>query len=158
VRHFHNPELGELAAVAAALGASMSLGQGTQVVDGQRNLFPTSFAYSPQSFGPQTTGVPNVSPTMPPFIGAANTAGGMGSAAGMEGVGGYGTATNNTLTTAIANSNPHNLKVSPVWWAVIALVVGLVLLRAVHWRETTLEGFDERGHVGEAHENAGESA
>lgn len=158
MRHFFNPELARAAALADAVGATMSLGQGTQVVDGQRNLFPTGYAYAPTGYGPQTTGVPNVSPTMPPFIGAANTGSGMGAAAGMEGVGGYGTATNNTLTTAIASANPHNWKVSPVWWAIVALVVGLVLLRAVHWRETTLEGFDERGHVGEARENASESA
>lgn len=136
----------------------MSLGQGTQVVDGQRNQFPTSYAYSPTGYGPSTTGVPQVSPTMPPFIGASNTGSGAGMAAGMEGVGGYGTAANNTLTAAIAGANPHSPKVSPVWWAVIALVVGLVLLKGIHWRETTLEGFDENGHVGPAREGAHEEA
>jgi hypothetical protein len=158
LRRFFSPELAAVAMVAAELGASMSLGQGTQVVDGQRNLFPTWAAFNPTGYGPQTTGVPQVSPTMPPFIGASNTGAGMGMAAGMEGVGGYGTAANNTLATAIAGNNPHNYKVSPVWWAIIALVVGLVLLKGVHWRETTLEGFDERGHVGDAHEAASEAA
>lgn len=136
----------------------MSLGSQTQVVDGQRNIFPTAFQYSPQSWGPQTTGVPNVSPTMPPFISAANTAGGTGSAFGLEGVGGYGTATNNTTVTAVAANNPWNAKVSPLVWAIAFLVVGLFLLKAVHWRDTTLEGFSERGHVGEARESAEESA
>jgi hypothetical protein len=158
LRQFHNPELGRLAAVAAGLGATMALGSDTGVVNGQRFTFPTWDSYSPTGFGPQTTGVPQVSPTMPPFIGASNTGAGGGMAAGMEGVGGYGTAANNTLTTAVAGSNPHNWKVSPVWWAVIALIVGLVLLKGVHWRETTLEGFEEHGHAGGAHEEASEAA
>lgn len=132
----------------------MSLGSSTQVVDGQRFTFPSAFAYAPTQYGPQTTGVPQVSPTMPPFIGTAN--GGGTSAAGMEGVGGYGTAGNNAQVTAVAAANPHNLKVSPVWWAVGALVVGLTLLNVVHWR--TLEGVDESGHLGPAHESASESA
>ena len=53
----------------------MALGSQTQVVDGQRNIFPTSAQFYPTQYGPQTTGVPQVSPTMPPYIGAANGAG-----------------------------------------------------------------------------------
>lgn len=136
----------------------MSLGQGTQVVDGQRNLFPTSFAYNPSSYGAQTTGLPQVSPTMPPFIGAANGGGSaLAQGAGAEGVGGYGTAGNNSTAAATANAHPHNLKVSPVWWAIGSLVIGLVLLNAVHWRKTTLESFDAHGNVGAARADAGES-
>lgn len=134
----------------------MSLGSQTQVVDGQRNIFPSSYAYSPTQYGPQTTGVPQVSPTMPPFIGAANGAG--SSLGAMEGVGGYGTAGNNAQVTQVASEHPHNLKVSPVWWAVASLVVGLSLLRAVHWRRTTLEGIEERGNVGPVREAASEQA
>lgn len=116
----------------------MSLGSNTQVVDGQRNIFPTGQQYTPMSYGQQTTGVPNVSPSMPPFMGSTN---GPGSSMGLsEGVGGYGTAGNNATVTAIAAEHPHNLKVSPVWWAVIFLIVGILLLRGVHWRKTTLEG------------------
>jgi hypothetical protein len=158
LRSYFDPELGRLALVAQEVGATMSLGADTGVVNGQRFSFPTWDSYDPTGYGPQTTGVPQVSPTMPPFIGASNTGSGAGVGAGMEGVGGYGTAANNTLVTAVAGSNPHNLKVSPVWWAVIALVVGLVLLKGVHWRETTLEGFEERGHAGPAHEEASEAA
>ena len=135
----------------------MPLGQGTQVVDGQRNLFPTSAAYAPAGFGPQTTGVPTVSPTMPPYIGAAGS-GGLSASAGSENVGGYGTAGNNAVTTAIANANPYNLKVSPVWWAVIALILGLLLMNGVHWRKTTLEGAEEHAHVGAIKESASEGS
>jgi hypothetical protein len=132
----------------------VSLGSNTQVVDGQRNLFPTGYAYTPQGYGPQTTGVPNVSPTMPPYISAPGTS---SSSTGLEGVGGYGTAANNTLATAVASQNPFNLKVSPVLWAVGLLLIGLVLLKGIHWRETTLEGFSEQGHVGPASERAEEA-
>ena len=132
------------------------LGPQTMVVDGQRFSFPSHFQYAPTQYGPQTTGVPQVSPTMPPFIGAAN--GGYAAPGAMEGVGGYGTAGNNALMTQVAAEHPHNLKVSPVWWAVGALLVGLTLLKGVHWRNTTLEGFEERGNVGPVSEAAGERA
>lgn len=135
----------------------MSLGSNTQVIDGQRNTFPSSYAFQPTQYGPQTTGVPQVSPTMPPFLGAASGAG-SSTGAGMEGVAGYGTAGNNALVTQIANGHPFNLKVSPTLWAVLVLIVGLVALQAVHWRKTTLEGVSESGHVGEAREAASESA
>ncbi len=133
----------------------MSLGSQTQVVDGQRNIFPTSYQFSPASYGPQTTGVPQVSPTMPPFLGGPSGPSAMG---GMEGVGGYGTAGNNALVTATAAANPHNLKVSPVWWAIIALVGGLLLLNGVHWRKVTLEGAEEHAHLGAVKESASEEA
>lgn len=134
----------------------MSLGSETFVINGQRFNQPTSSQFSPSQYGPQTTGIPQVSPTQPPFIGQAN--GGASSLGGMEGVGGYGTSGNNALVTATAANNPHSLKVSPVWPAMICLVVGLLLLRAVHWRKTTLEGIREDGHVGPASESASESA
>lgn len=132
----------------------MSLGPNTLVVDGQRNLFPSLAAFNPTSYGQQSTGVPNVSPTTPPFIGAGSSP----ASAGYVGVNGYGTADNNAQMTAIAAQNPHNLKVSPVWWAVGSLLIGLMLLKGVHWRQTTLEGFSESGHAGGARESAGESA
>lgn len=130
----------------------MSLGSDTGVVNGQRFTFPTTASYAPVSYGPTSTGVPNVSPTMPPFFGGAPTA---TSGIGMETVGGYGTAGNNSITTAIAAKNPLNPKVSPVLWAVIGLVGSLILLKAIHWRETTLGGFEEHGNVGSARERAG---
>lgn len=135
----------------------MSLGSQSDVVNGQRFTMPTAFQYAPNQYGPQTTGVPNVSPSMPPFIGAANGAG-SSLGAGMEGVGGYGTAGNNALVTATAANNPHSLVVSPVWWAVGALLLGLVLLKGVHWRKTTLAGFEERGEAGPASESASAEA
>jgi len=129
------------------------LGSQSIVVNGQRVDTPTSFMYNPTSYGVQTTGVPQVSPTAPPYIGGGSAVG-----AGAEGVGGYGTAGNNQQMTAIAAANPHSLKVSPVWWAVISLIVGLVLLNAIHWRRTTLEGASESAHVGAASESASEAA
>lgn len=133
----------------------MSLGSDTQVINGQRTLTPTNLQYNPLSYGVQTTGVPNVSPSMPPYMGGGSAAASTGAA---QGVGGYGTAGNNQQTTMIAAANPHNLKVSPVWWAVGALVVGLTLLNFISWRHTAIESFDEKGTVGSAKESASEEA
>ena len=129
----------------------MSLGPDTGVVNGQRFTFPTTAAYSPIAYGPQTTGVPNVSPTMPPFVGGGT---GPTSGLGFEGVGGYGTAGNNQFVTAVAGSKPWDMRLSPVLWAVVLLVGSLLLLRAIHWRSTTLGGFDEHANVGGASERA----
>jgi hypothetical protein len=128
----------------------MALGSQTSVVNGQRVDTPTSWQFNPSSYGVQTTGVPQVSPTMPPYMGGG---GGVAAMGGAEGVGGYGTAGNNQQTTAIAAAHPWNAKVSPVVWAVGALIGGLVLLDAIHWRKTILEG-SESGTVGAAREEA----
>lgn len=111
------------------------LGQGTVVVDGQRNTAPPTSAFVPMAFGAQTTGVPNVSPIVPPYASAVAGSGGSGFAS----VGGYGTADNNGLVTSIAANHPYNLKVSPVWWMVGFLVGGILLLQAVSWHETVEE-------------------
>lgn len=132
----------------------MSLGSDTDVVNGQRFTFPTAASYHPTQYGPQTTGVPQVSPTMPPYLGG----GGVTASGAAEGVGGYGTAGNNQQVTAIAAAHPYSLKVSPVWWAVGGLVGSLLLLNGIHWRKTTLEGASEHAHVGAVSESASESA
>lgn len=134
----------------------MSLGSDTSVVNGQRVSTPVQSQYSPLSYGVQTTSVPNVSPTIPPYLGGS--AGGASASGAVEGVGGYGTAGNNAQATQLAASNPWNAKVSPVWWAIGALVVGISLLRAIHWRRTTLEGASERAEAGPVREQASESA
>ncbi len=132
-RPFFDPELEELAALAASLDATMAEGADTIDQFGSRFTTPTYYSYRPQGYGPQTTGVPQVSPTLPPFLGGS-AAGGSGSGYSGGSVGGYGTAENNGLVTNIANQNPHNWKVSPTWWAVALLIIGLMLLKVVHWR------------------------
>jgi hypothetical protein len=132
-------------------------GADTQVVNGQRFTFPTSASYNPPNWGPTSTGVPNVTPSLPPFAGVGS--GGSSVAGGVsDNVGGYGTAGNNQATTSMANQNPNNLKVSPVWWAIAALLIGLFLLKSVHWRDSLLEGAKEEAHVGPARESAAEEA
>lgn len=126
------------------------LGPGTQVIDGQRFALPQGSAFFPTAFGPQTTGVPQVSPTMPPFLGGSSSGG------GLSAVGGYGTADNNSMVTSIAAMHPFNWKVSPVLWAVIGLVVSLLLIQKIHWRKTILEG-EERVGIGSAREDASAS-
>jgi len=132
----------------------VSLGPNTLAENGSRFTVPTWSSYAPTGYGQQTVGVPQVSPTMPPFMGAATSSTPGGS---ISGVGGYGTADNNTLTTAVANANPYSLSVSPVWWAVLLLVVGLLLLKGVHWRDTILSG-TERANAGPLTESASASA
>jgi hypothetical protein len=128
----------------------MSVGSDTGVVNGTRFTFPTWASYAPSGYGQQSLGVPNVSPTVPAGL---NQGGGTAGGA-ISGVGGYGTADNNTLTTSIAGQNPHNWKVSPVWWAVMALIVGLVLLKGVHFRDTIDSGVSEHARAGDASERA----
>ena len=127
------------------------LGPGTQVIDGQRFALPQGSAFFPTAFGPQTVGVPQVSPTMPAFLGGSASGG------GMSDVNGYGTADNNTMVTSIASMHPFNWKVSPVLWAVIGLVVSILLIQKIHWRKTILEGEEHIG-LGGAREEASVAA
>ncbi len=121
----------------------MALGPSTGVVNGQRFTFPTSAAYGPVGYGPQTAGVPQISPTMPPFIGGGGGASG-----------GLGTAdAANTTNSIAAGMAPWNWKVSPVIWAVVGLVLSIWLIQKIHWRETMLEGA-ERANVGPVRESA----
>jgi hypothetical protein len=129
----------------------MSLGPDTEVINGQRFKLPQGNVFFPTAFGPQTQGVPNVSPTMPAFLGGSPSAGGFSS------VNGYGTAENNSTVTAVAAANPFNWKVSPVLWAVVGLVVSLLLIQKIHWRKTILEGEEHVG-IGGAREEASAAA
>lgn len=129
----------------------MSLGADTAVVNGQRFATPSWAAYRPAGYGPQTTGVPQVSPSMPPFLGGSPVNNSI-----VEGVGGYGTAGNNSFAAQMAAANPFNPRVSPVLWAVGGLLVSLFLLRHVHWRDTIVEGAEERAEAGPFSERAGE--
>lgn len=124
-------------------------GADTYAANGVRFTGPTSDMFHPAAYGQQTTGVPQVSPTMPPFLGGAGGAvtaqgtapstltptgtAGAGLTGG-ENVDGFGTAGNNAVATQVAADNPLHLKVSPLWWTVGALIIGLILLRLVHWR------------------------
>lgn len=146
-----DPELQPLADLAASLHATMSLGADTVVVNGNRFATPTWDSYNPTNYGPQTTGVPQVSPSMPPYLGGSPVNNSM-----LEGVGGYGTAGNNNLMTQVANANPWNLRVSPVVWAIVGLLLSIFLLRHVHWRETILESAREEARFGPVSEGAHE--
>lgn len=120
------------------------MGPETVGVNSQRFSVPTLSAYNPSSWGPQTNSVPQVSPTMPPFLG--------GSAGGVAGAGTSSDMANGT-NAALAAAHPFNWKVSPVLWAVVGLVVVLVLLQKIHWRKTIISG-TERAEAGPARESA----
>ena len=119
------------------------LGASTSVVNGERFLTPTRPQYYPTGYGPQTTGVPQVSPSMPPFLGGSPTNNSM-----VEGVNGFGTAGNNSYVAAQAAEHPHSLRLSPVWWAVGLLLLSIYLLRHVHWRDTMEAGGEGGVHLG----------
>lgn len=131
-----------------------ALGADSVIINGQLVQTPTPAAYSPQGYGPQTIGVPNVAAAYPPYRGAG---GPMSTAPGSESVGGYGTAGNNNIVASIGAAHPWNPRVSPVPWAVLGLIISLLLLKAVHWRETILEG-KEGLDLGPARESAEASA
>jgi len=111
--------------------AGPTLGPSTAVIDGQRFAFPTSFAYSPMGYGPQTTGVPNASPTIPPAMAAFNATavGGLVETQGQYGA--HGSA--NAAAAKAAHDNPWNPRLSPVLWAVAGLLLSLLYLQRVHW-------------------------
>lgn len=130
-------------------------GADSGVVNGQLVAFPQRTQYVPQGWTPQTIGVPQVSPSYPPYmLGVGPNAPTGATSGGATSVGGYGTADNNSMVASIAARNPWNLKVSPVIWATGGLVLSLVLLRAIHWRETV----EEHAAFGPASERAEEQA
>lgn len=111
----------------------MATGAESVVVNGQLIGQPQLYQYQPQGFGPQTVGVPNVSPSYPPFLGGGNQA--MLNSGSASNVGGYGTAGNNGLAAMAANGSPFSPRVSPLPWAIAALLIGLAGLHYFHWRE-----------------------
>lgn len=127
----------------------MALGPSTQVINGTRFDLSSREAWFPRGWGPQTAGVPQISPTMPPFLGGSPYA----SSSIYATASGMGTAENNNAATQIAAAHPFNWKVSPLLWAVIGLVVALLLIQKIHWRKTILAG-EERVGVGRESEEA----
>lgn len=112
----------------------MTTGAESLVVNGQLIPQPQLYQFQPQGFGPQTVGVPNISPSYPPFLGMGGNQAMLNSGA-QSNVGGYGTADNNGMMTANAAGSPFNLRVSPLPWAIAALLIGLAGLHFFHWRE-----------------------
>lgn len=132
----------------------MAINKNTLVVDGQRFSVPNGDAYNPVGYGQLVQMQPIRQLNQPPMVGVGGGSGGAGGVMGTDVVGGYGTAGNNAAATIKANLNPFSMKDSPVWWAVIGLIVSVVGLSAIHWRKTTLAGADANLHVGEAHGGA----
>jgi len=109
----------------------MALGPSTGVVDGQRFTFPSSLAYNPTGYGPQTIGVPQSSPTIPPTMAAlsATAVGGL-----VETVGGYGAAgPGNAAAVRAAREHPWSPRLSPLLWAVFGLLISILYLQKIHW-------------------------
>lgn len=104
------------------------LGPNTDVVNGQMVALQNRDAYYPIAFGPvpgqasQPAPVPTIPPAYSSFAGVYSS-GGSPAAGGGTGV-----------TQAAAVSAPFNFKLSPLPWAIIFLVGGLLGLRYIHWR------------------------
>ena len=96
---------------------AMGLGYGTDVIAGQQVPVRTWDAYMPRAYGPTTQSVPGVTPVIPPMIGAAPG----GSAYGQQ--------------AQIAMASPFDFRTSPLVFSLLAFVVGLLILRVVHWRK-----------------------
>jgi hypothetical protein len=106
-------------------------GYGSDAINGQLVGMRTSDAYSPRTYGPVVNvGTAAVS-AVPPSLGAG----------GGTINGGY-TAEGDSLASGAANvahaqaagRMPFDMAISPLPWAIIFLVVGLVGLRVIHWR------------------------
>ena len=126
----------------------MVQGPSSNVINGQLIPLARGSQYAPQGFGPQTTTVPQMPPTVPPPISGGST-GTMASAAG------NGSQTG--LHAMLIGNNPWNPKVSPLPWALAGLVIALLMLHFVHYRSSII-GVSEKGNAGPIKEAVGASA
>jgi hypothetical protein len=94
---------------------SSVLGPDSDTVNGQLLPFQNREARWPLGYIGLAQKVPNITATIPPMIGQVG-----------------GVSMNDS--EAIAMSNPWSLFHSPLPWAIGMLVVGLLLLRFIHWR------------------------
>jgi len=131
------------------------IGAQTVAIDGSRFSVPTVAAYNPVGFGQVTQPQPIQNVNFPPMLPGGATSGGGGSIG--ESIGGYGTAGQNLAAAQMAGNSPFSLRRAPTVWTVLLLIIGLVMLSAVHWRKTTLGGARENAHLGPASEG-GEAA
>lgn len=98
------------------LKLTRGLGPDTDVINGQ--MVPTQSAEVrfPIGYVPLAQRVPNITPTIPPMLGS-----GVGGATGTD-------------SAVMAAANPWSFFHSPLPWAIVFLVVGLLGLRFIHWR------------------------
>lgn len=117
--------------------------QSSDVINGQLVAISRREAWAPVAWGPtpgQAGGFSPV-PTIPPSVSVSNF-GAMGSQAPgyTAGLGGASAATNayvggvNEAAAGAAALYPWNWKLSPLPWAIVFVLVGLIGLRLVHWK------------------------
>lgn len=102
----------------------MFLGPSTSVIDGQRVSVQTSDAWHPVAYGSTLQSVPAGQPVLPMFAGAPVSASGVNLTGNDD----------NAMAAARAGANPFSFRDSPLPWAVVFLLVGLIGLRVIHWR------------------------
>jgi len=122
--------------------------QSSDVINGQLVSVVRREAYAPVAWGPtpgQAGGFAPV-PTIPPSV-SSTTFGAMGSqapgyTAGLGGAsssaradtGGISGGAGNMSAAGVAGLYPWNWKLSPLPWAVVFVIVGLLGLRFFHWK------------------------
>jgi hypothetical protein len=94
-----------------------SLGPDSDVINGQLLPIQSREVRFPIGYIAVAQRVPNITPTVPPQMGS----GSVGGATSID-------------SAAVAAANPWSLMHSPLPWAIIFLVVGLLGLRFIHWR------------------------
>ena len=132
---------------------------GTVPVNGARFSLPTTDAFNPLNYMQQSSTVPFTGPSLPPTMLSGSAAPNLGAGSGLtEAVGGYGTAANNGVVSAIAARNPTNVKVSPVIWVLVFGLVGIFGLKWLMWpKNKSIESGSESVRVANAEEAAKES-
>jgi hypothetical protein len=92
------------------------LGVDSDVVNGQLVPMQSAEVRFPMGYIPLAQRVPNITPTIPPMM--STGAGGPSS----------------TDSATLAAANPWSWFHSPLPWAILFLVIGLLGLRFIHWR------------------------
>jgi hypothetical protein len=109
----------------------MPWGYGSVGVNDQLVPVPVKAAYNPINMGPAYTG-PGMWPrqgvyNLPPVLPSPDLQATMPPQS-------WGQTTGEGTIAQEEPSSPFSFKQSPLWWGLGALIVGLVLLRYVHWR------------------------
>lgn len=120
--------------------------QSSDVINGQLVSVARGEAYAPTAWGPtpgQAGGFAPL-PTIPPAVSSAaygsmgaqapGFTAGLGGASSGTGAANTGTGGANSEAAGIAGMYPWNWKLSPLPWAIIFLLVGIIGLRLVHWK------------------------
>lgn len=110
----------------------MAIGYGSDVINGQLVGVRTLDGYKPITYGPVVNVGTSAVSAVPPSLGAGG--GTIGGSYTSDGSVINGSGGSNMAHAQAASQNPWNFQISPLPMALIALVVGVIGLRLVHWK------------------------